>query len=368
MNRSEADDARSPTQGERASGILAAESRWRLSIFRLLLPVGILVCIEQLFLSTAPSQRITPWLSGGLLLVLWVLSWHPKIAASSWIAPVGDTLIVAASLIGGVVGSLGVFAFNDRASVAPLQGLALWMPILTLYVSLVLSEHRLWLLAFAVVMGGTLVMIHLYTMSQWGEPVLTASIGTFVGQVAIASGTAMIFSRYRSSLSHTVARLQIAEAQSMTDSLTRLPNRRSFLHDARTRWSGEPEVSLLVLDLDEFKRVNDTLGHHAGDQVLATFADAVKRWLPGGVRIYRWGGEEFAVSLSLPQIAATAVAEQLCEHVSALTLPFGVRITASIGGSVFATTESVESAFQRADQALYDAKRQGRNRVVFREI
>ena len=137
-----------------------------------------------------------------------------------------------------------------------------------------------------------------------------------------------------------------------------------------TRWNGQTSVTLLVLDIDKFKAVNDSLGHHAGDQVLSAFAEAVRGWLsqpPIDARIYRWGGEEFALSIPLQPSAALDIAEQLCAYVRGLVLPFGVRITVSIGGTAFDPSESVENAFQRADKALYQAKSAGRDQYAVSE-
>lgn len=365
MNRRGSSNAR---ENATPNDALFDESRWRLPVFRLMLPIGVLIAIEQVVVSPTTSARFAAGFAASLLFVLWLLAWHPKIAAARWIAPLGDAFIIIAAVTGCVVDGIGVLVFHDRYAATAMQTLAFWVPIIALYLNLVLNRQRLILALCLVALIALFVTAHVYALREWGMPILLASVTTFIGQIVITSGVAIIFSQYRSGMSNAVARVRIAEVQSMTDSLTALPNRRSFLNDAMTRWNGQTSVTLLVLDIDKFKAVNDSLGHHAGDQVLSAFAEAVRGWLsqpPIDARIYRWGGEEFALSIPLQPSAALDIAEQLCAYVRGLVLPFGVRITVSIGGTAFDPSESVENAFQRADKALYQAKSEGRDRVFF---
>jgi diguanylate cyclase (GGDEF)-like protein len=167
-----------------------------------------------------------------------------------------------------------------------------------------------------------------------------------------------------------------AESLARTDPLTALPNRRCF------RETGEAAVALarrfghvlgvIVMDLDHFKRVNDSHGHAAGDAVLVAVAEAlrhVSREVDGTGRL---GGEEFA--LVLPETTldqAVAVAERLRRHLAGLEIPFGgavLTITASFGVSAFRPTHaSLDAILAEADTALYAAKRRGRDAVeIFR--
>jgi diguanylate cyclase (GGDEF)-like protein len=125
-----------------------------------------------------------------------------------------------------------------------------------------------------------------------------------------------------------------------------------------------------MLDLDHFKRINDTYGHLAGDDVLKAFAELVRNCLRKEDLLARYGGEEFVVLLPGAAPAAAAIlAERIREEVAAR--PFDangrlVRVTvsqgvASEGGD---TLPSLEAMLGRADEALYSAKNQGRNRVV----
>lgn len=155
-----------------------------------------------------------------------------------------------------------------------------------------------------------------------------------------------------------------------TDDLTGLANRRRLMSRldeeiARSNRHGSP-LSLMLIDLDHFKRVNDTWGHLQGDQVLAEFATLCHDLLREEDVIGRLGGEEFAVVLPLtPLVASGPLAERLRREIA--EYDFGIssgQLTASIGLAEYRLGEPRDALIERADRSLYAAKRQGRNRVV----
>jgi len=159
------------------------------------------------------------------------------------------------------------------------------------------------------------------------------------------------------------------------DVLTGLLNRRSFNNEldsqaARVERYG-PDGAVLVIDLDHFKYVNDMLGHHAGDEVIAAIAQSLSERLRDSDRLARLGGDEFAVLLPRGTTeSARRVAEDVLETVreTRVTIPrFGERrVTASIGVAVFDGTQGLtgEDALVNADLAMYDAKESGRDRYA----
>jgi diguanylate cyclase (GGDEF)-like protein/PAS domain S-box-containing protein len=186
--------------------------------------------------------------------------------------------------------------------------------------------------------------------------------------------------RYAALFSDVTVQKQLEETlrqQSAIDGLTGIANRRSF--DAaleeewgRSRRQGQP-LSLIMADIDHFKHYNDQYGHQAGDRCLQQVAQCLKVSLHrAGDLAARYGGEEFAVILpGLGPDAAHAVAEKLRQNVEALGLahdsPSGLdRVTVSLGVATVWPAADAGSAdlIARADQALYQAKRGGRNRVV----
>ena len=158
------------------------------------------------------------------------------------------------------------------------------------------------------------------------------------------------------------------------DDLTGLLNRRAMLdrmqlEQRRSLRSGSP-LLIAQLDIDHFKAVNDTHGHAAGDLVLQSFADTVRRNVRDTDVLARWGGEEFVLLLcDTPAADAVALMERLRQAVQAMQVPVAqggqpITVTVSIGLARHAPADPLAGTLERADRALYAAKAGGRNRVV----
>ncbi len=160
---------------------------------------------------------------------------------------------------------------------------------------------------------------------------------------------------------------------SETDQLTRLANRRTLMRqmtveDARLRRTGR-DYAVLMLDLDHFKKLNDTYGHHAGDLALKEVADTVKDVIRANDLLARYGGEEFLLLSPETNLeAALILGNRIRERVMTLSIAVGtetVKVTTSIGIAMSAIDEThFEEVIKRADDALYQAKARGRNCVV----
>ncbi len=168
--------------------------------------------------------------------------------------------------------------------------------------------------------------------------------------------------------------VQISIEMAITDALTGLYNRRymeshlgSLVEQALSR---SKPLTVLVLDIDYFKSINDTHGHDAGDDVLREFAIRVRKSIRGIDLACRFGGEEFVVVMPETDLAvATMVAERLRRRIASEPFPIqqGARnteVTISIGIAALGSADNAATVLKRADQALYRAKRDGRNRVV----
>jgi len=159
--------------------------------------------------------------------------------------------------------------------------------------------------------------------------------------------------------------------QALQDPLTGLGNRRAlerWLAEQQPRVErGEP-MSLLLLDLDHFKQINDGFGHDTGDEVLRRVADLIRRHCRSGDLAARYGGEEFLLALAgVPPAEAVRVAERLRESVAGHGWPGlkpGLAVTVSIGVTHAAETADSAGLLTLADRRLYSAKIEGRNRVV----
>ena len=160
------------------------------------------------------------------------------------------------------------------------------------------------------------------------------------------------------------------------DSLTAIPNRRSFEAFLQQKW-GETEkkqqtLSLVLCDVDFFKKYNDTYGHQAGDSCLQEVAKVLAKSVRNSDLVARYGGEEFVVVLpNTPPEIAIVVAQRICDRLKSLSMPHinseaGDYVTMSCGvaNSNFEGVNSVEELIAKADEALYEAKKQGRDRAV----
>jgi len=158
------------------------------------------------------------------------------------------------------------------------------------------------------------------------------------------------------------------EQMASTDRLTGAWNRRRLEECVRNEMDRldryEQPLSLLLIDVDFFKRINDQHGHPAGDQVLQALTSLVQLRLRGTDSLARWGGEEFVVLCpNSRRSAAATLAERLRRQIAAAAFPVVGRLTVSIGVAECKRGENWQEWFERADQALYRAKESGRNQV-----
>jgi len=251
---------------------------------------------------------------------------------------------------------------------------------------------------FALLLGlaGTFVMLLIGALSE-GEPGagdlfgiegkfwafgLGFLVAGLIGQMILNSRAAL---RRERNLVRTAAQLREVSAEldrlARTDALTGIANRRAFfdvlgIEFRRSRRYGR-QLSVLMLDLDHFKEVNDRWGHPFGDQVLRQMTDVITANIRESDILGRYGGEEFALALpETPEGAAIEVGEKLRAAVERHEFRTDevpgpgeppVRLTISIGVASLPVEDDQDEVelIGRADQALYEAKRTGRNRVMF---
>ncbi len=169
-------------------------------------------------------------------------------------------------------------------------------------------------------------------------------------------------------LAEAERRIAELEAVALVDPLTRLFNRRGFEHllelslDDFRRY--KRAFSVLFVDLDHFKRVNDNFGHNVGDEILVAVARALKNSLRKSDTIGRWGGEEFVVLFQGSRFGAACVAERCRMLVAATSVSGDVSVTASIGVTTVRPGDTAEELIARADRLLYESKSNGRDRVT----
>jgi diguanylate cyclase (GGDEF)-like protein len=157
------------------------------------------------------------------------------------------------------------------------------------------------------------------------------------------------------------------------DMLTGLPNRRGmmiFIEQSMVqhRHNNTP-FCLLIIDFDKFKKLNDTLGHEAGDRVLSQGAILMRKVLRNHDQVARWGGEEFLILLpGTPLKGAQILANKIKDNLrDTLTESIGKKVSVTIGVAAFEELDTLDSCFKRADKALYMGKKTGRDKVVLAE-
>lgn len=298
--------------------------------------------------------------AGALLLGLLPLLRVPRLAQHcEWVYYVACVISAA--------GICAISPFVPAGHFHALGALSLTVVVI-LVVSTTLRTAAISLLCFV----GAANLVLLY--HHWPK---LAEINFFVGASAL-TGCIMAHIRERNSRAAFQIEIELEDERKQlahlaaTDPLTGIDNRRNFLQKGdylvRSAQRYERPISILMIDVDHFKHINDGSGHHAGDLALRSLAQAVQRTIRATDIFGRIGGEEFG--LVLPEtdaLAAARLAERLRKQLEELEIdlsPGSVHFTVSIGvTSISSKKDTLDVLLQRADQALYDAKRGGRNRV-----
>jgi len=203
----------------------------------------------------------------------------------------------------------------------------------------------------------TLANLGLIRWNFWldNSTILSMAAEALISSVAIAYRIRLL-SRERDA---AVAAETVARRLADTDPLTGLLNRRSFLSQAIGRPGAQ---TLLILDLDHFKQVNDTLGHDGGDEVLRVVARTLRTVAPANALIARFGGEEFAL---VTEMAEPIDPNVILARLRATRMPFDLRVTASIGSATGPLNAEPDwkALYRAADTALFAAKSAGRDRA-----
>lgn len=194
------------------------------------------------------------------------------------------------------------------------------------------------------------------------------------GQASLVNRLANFVHAATEELESTIAMLELS---SITDGLTKLYNRTEIQHRitaANTRYSESPDSvkapSLIMLDIDDFKKVNDTYGHHEGDVVIRRISDIMREQcaaVSDDISIGRWGGEEFMILVpSADKDTVKNMAESLREAFKKEVFEVSGNHTVSVGVTTALPGEHVDVFCMRADDALYEAKGSGKDRVVIK--
>jgi len=175
--------------------------------------------------------------------------------------------------------------------------------------------------------------------------------------------------RARQTITQLTERVKELENKASIDPLTKIYNRRAMDHYLGEMIKKDNEIPLhiLLIDVDDFKKVNDSYGHIAGDKVLMVLANGMKSTLRDSDKIFRYGGEEFLITLNrISEDGSKIVGERilsLARHNKLLYKKHQFSVTLSIGATVLRPGDTVETLINRADEALYRAKNDGKDRM-----
>ena len=169
-------------------------------------------------------------------------------------------------------------------------------------------------------------------------------------------------------------KVRLLEEKSNLDALTKAFNRRAlenYLDRLTKKRNIKRELHLLMIDIDNFKQINDKYGHVAGDKILVFIAHTLKKTLRDGDKVFRYGGEEFVVILNrIDTQNCIKIAERILNLISSNKLIYKndtIQVTVSAGGTKFLPGDTPESILERADKALYEAKQAGKNKFISHE-
>jgi diguanylate cyclase (GGDEF)-like protein len=250
-----------------------------------------------------------------------------------------------------LVHALGAYLlFEAWRSGEAYWGAGFWSP--ALYLLAAFAYPLPWALGVGAFWGGLLVLLPLFAGQGMGFP-----YGHYAFSQPVLLALTLLLARFR----EFYGQARFWQEQALTCPLTGLPNRRALEmaleREAARVERGEKPFALILLDLDDFKRVNDERGHQEGDGLLRRVAQYLKTHVRQGDLVGRWGGEEFVVLLPATDLlGAERLAERLREGIAALG------VTASFGVALY--QGDLQGLFLRADQALYQAKALGKNRVA----
>lgn len=253
--------------------------------------------------------------------------------------------------------------FFEQSSAQPLfVAFSLWFPVQYMVIYVLYPSHQAHRLALGLLFLSLLsLIVHLGNISRIDPSHLAWLIHFYV-----ASAVTIMMSRYVILIKD---KYFLAYREANSDALTGLYNRR-YLEDQLNETVTyavryEKQLSVLLVDLDHFKQINDLFGHANGDLILKGFAEVLHLHLPKNAIAGRWGGEEFMVILPEMDLhRAWQVAEFL--HVVMRSIKFKKvgGVTISIGVSELVSLDSIQTLIERADQALYQAKGTGRNKTM----
>lgn len=310
-------------------------------------------CVLVVTLASA-NQQISPWLYGYCVVagIICVLTWRARTTHQLWLTGL-LLLCTCTACLGSLANAIG----NPIIWFLPI-GLVLSLPVSAMHV-------RPWhALSTGAAIWATLFYVVQPAFDRQLD--LTLTLILIVGSLLVATLVCTTFCHTRKSVFDLQHQLH---GMAYKDTLTGLPNRRAFMEQLTATLEDEATpvpLFFLMLDIDDFKKINDSFGHDVGDRVLVEVARILRNQSLGH-NFARLGGEEFAV---VAQVADVAMAQELARSIVDTVNSsqfYGLSLSISVGLANREPGESMFSLMRRADVALYDAKNTGKNRYAMAE-
>ncbi len=245
----------------------------------------------------------------------------------------------------------------------------LWIEFIPIFTMLILDhkESYIWICSYTAVLAGA-VLYHLLVRPflVYTDLQMVQSIVVYLLFLYLTDNNEKLKGVARSKLESQNCELQ---KMSQTDSLTGLFNRSFINRILKTEFNRyeryQDRFSLIMLDIDHFKRVNDTFGHQAGDRVLISIADSLTSNTRKTDFVSRWGGEEFLILCTQTSVnAAGILADKMRQVIASLSFEKDFSVTASFGVAEIQEKQNVYDLLSETDRLLYESKHRGRNRVT----
>ncbi len=312
--------------------------------------LAVLVCTVVLLVASA-SQQLSPWLFSYCVAasVVCYFTYRARTTRALWLS--GMVLVCTCTAF---LGALAVAIGNPLTWFLPI-GLMFCLPVSAMH------AHPLHALSAGVAVWATLFFV---VQPSFARPLdLTLTLMLIAASLSVATMVCVTLCQTRKNVFDLQRQLH---AMAYRDTLTGLPNRRAFMEQltATVEEGASPApLFFLMLDIDDFKKINDGHGHDVGDRVLAAVAEVVSEQSQGH-NFARLGGEEFAVAAQVPDLAtAQQLAQNIVSAVNRKQL-HGFDLSISVGLADHQAGETMLSLMRRADLALYEAKRMGKNRYA----
>ncbi|MGD6969102.1 GGDEF domain-containing protein [Rossellomorea vietnamensis] len=329
--------------------------------YAVLLPVFLLVASIGWY---DESQEVNPDPVNLVILptltILYAVSIYVLFFKKPWVETVEKFMIIATCMVSAMKFTYIVtYELEQTMSLGPFT---FWMPMFYMFLFFLLNIR--WALIVTAATYVWFLGVGIYKLPDlMGTPAVSLLTHYFFANLVF-----LVTLFFLHTVKQSYIKAEVLEEMANTDYLTGLPNRRKIDKELMKGLEREQKLSIIYLDIDHFKQINDSYGHTAGDTVLKEFTNKTLEVLEKEDLLGRWGGEEFMLLLKNRDIReAKLLAEKIRKHISRHDYETIKGLTASFGVAELQKGDTLDNLLNRADKALYEAKNNGRDQVAVNE-